>query len=390
MWQVPGFGRLTAAYTLARLPVSVMALAIVLGTLKQTGSVAVAGWAEASCIVGMALATPVAGRLVDRSGTRLVLQVAGVAHVGSLALLAAATFGWLPAEPEVFLALAALAGATMPPVGPVVRTAWNDLVPTAELPRVNALESTLSHGFYVVGAGAVATATWLDQLGDLFVGCAVLTASGVVLLLRSGGAVQVPVSARRTALTAVFRQPGAFRVLAALGGWAMTLSGLEYAVIGWAADTHRPSLAGVVIGATAIAAILASAVLGGRHAERWSRVPTSMWMLAWAIALVPVAVVAPHHPAVWLFTLLAVVGRVPSVGGFTALIAETTRVASDGLRTETFAWRMTIHLVGSGVGAAACASIAGHLGPGWAAAAGVGCGVAVASILAGGQPENVR
>jgi hypothetical protein len=188
----------------------------------------------------------------------------------------------------------------------------------------------------------------------------------------------------------VFRQPGAPRVLAALGGWAMTLSGLEYAVIGWAADTHRPGLAGVVIGATAIGAILASAVLGGRHAERWSRISTSTWMIAWAVALVPVALVAQHHPTAWLFTLLAVVGRMPSVGGFTALIAETTRVATDGLRTETFAWRMTIHLVGSGVGAAACASIADHLGAGWAAAAGVGCGVAVAWILAGGHRESIR
>ena len=276
-----------------------------------------AGWAEAACIGGMAAGTPAAGRLVDRFGTRVVLELTGVAHVLSLVMLAVATFGWLPGHAAVFLSLAAVAGATVPPAGPVIRVAWNDLVPAEDLPRVNALESTLSHAFYVAGAGVVALATWLGQLGYLFLASSVLNAAGVALLLRCAGAVHLPRRGRAAALTAVFRQPGAPRVLLAIFGWAWTLAGLEYAVIGWCTATDRVSFAGVLIGVTAIGAMAASAVLGGRHAGKWSRVRTSTWMFLWALALVPLALVAQHDTALWLITAVAVMGRLPSVGGFT-------------------------------------------------------------------------
>ncbi len=382
VWQLPGFGSLTLAFIAARLPVSLVALTIVLATLKRTGSLEVAGWAEAACIVGMAVGTPASGRGVDRLGTRVVLRVTGVAHVLTLALLAAATFGLLPAHAAVFLTLSALAGATVPPAGPVIRTAWNDLVPAADLPKVNALESTLSHGFYVAGAGVVAAATWLGQLGYVFVASSALNALGVALLLRCAGALHLPQREHPASLTAVFRQPGTPRVLVAIFGWALTLAGFEYAIIGWCAATDRVSLAGALSGVTAVGAMVASAVLGGRHAGRWSRVRTSTWMFAWALAMVPLALVVGTPAALWLIVTLAIVGRLPSVGGFTALIAETTLVATGGLRTETFAWRMTIHLAGSGVGAALFGTIAEHLGAGWSALIGIGCALAVGAVLA--------
>ena len=382
MWSIPGFRSLTLAFVTARLPVSLVALTIVLATLDRTGSLGVAGWAEAACIVGMAVGTPATARAVDRYGTRVVLELTGVAHVISLAFLAAAAFGWLPGRASVFLVLAALAGATVPPAGPLIRTAWNDLVPARELPRVNALESTLSHGFYVLGAGTVALATWLGQLGYVFVAGAALNAIGIALLLRCAGAVHLPRREHAASLTAVFRQPGMPRVLVAIFGWALTLGSLEYAVIGWCESVHREGLAGVLMGVTAVGAMVASAVLGGRHSDSWSRVRTSTWMFAWALAMVPFALVVQNTTALWLITLLAVWGRLPSVGGFTAMIAETTLVATPGLRTETFAWRMTIHLAGSGVGAAVFGTVAERLGPGWSALFGVGCAVSVGALLA--------
>ncbi len=389
IWQLPGFRSLTLAFVLARLPVSLAALTIVLAAVQRTGSLEVAGWAEAACIAGMAVGTPAAGRLVDGFGTRIVLQLTGLAHVVSLALLAAATFGWLPGQASVFLALAGIAGATVPPAGPVIRVAWNDLVPAGRLHKVNALESTLSHAFYVAGAGVVALATWLGQLGYLFLASSALMAAGVALLLRCAGAVHLPKREHRASLTAVFRQPGAPRVLTAIFGWAWTLAGLEYAVIGWCTATGRVGLVGVLIGVTAVGAMAASALLGGRRAERWGRVRTSTWMLLWALALAPLALVAQNDSALWLMTVVAVVGRLPSVGGFTGLIAETTRVATAGLRTETFAWRMTIHLAGSGIGAAVMGTVAERLGAGWSALVGLGCAAAV-GVLLRARPVRLR
>ncbi len=156
------------------------------------------------------------------------------------------------------------------------------------------------------GTVVVLRTTGLGQLGYVFAASAVLNAAGVALLLRCAGAVHLPRREHPAPLTAVFRQPGTSRVLVAVLGWAPTLGGLEYAVIGWCAAEGRTSLAGVLSGVTAVEAVL---------------------------------------------------GRLPSVGGFTRLIAETTRVATAG-------------------------SIVEHLGAGGAALFGIGCALGVAAMPA--------
>ena len=80
----PYVGALVASALLARLPIGINALAIVLYLREQTGSFAVAGAVSGTMAAGSAIGAPVQGRLVDRIGARRVLLPIAVVHAISL------------------------------------------------------------------------------------------------------------------------------------------------------------------------------------------------------------------------------------------------------------------------------------------------------------------
>ena len=99
-------------------------LAIVLRVSHESGSYAQAGAITAVYVVACAIASPVWGRLADRSGRRLILVVTAlVSAVGLLALSAVPVH-----DTWEMCAVAFLAGAGEPPVSAAVRSLWPRLV----------------------------------------------------------------------------------------------------------------------------------------------------------------------------------------------------------------------------------------------------------------------
>ena len=91
--RAPDVLRLLAAATLARMPIGIDSLAIVLLVRSETGSFARAGVVTAAFGLGIGVTSPVQGRLIDRYGhARVLLPLAGahVAWLGALVLLALA------------------------------------------------------------------------------------------------------------------------------------------------------------------------------------------------------------------------------------------------------------------------------------------------------------
>jgi hypothetical protein len=77
------------AAVVARLPIGIDSLAIVLFLRERTGSYAAAGIVSAAFAVGGGAGAPVEGRLIDRFGHRRVLVPLAVLHAGGLAVLVA-------------------------------------------------------------------------------------------------------------------------------------------------------------------------------------------------------------------------------------------------------------------------------------------------------------
>ena len=107
----------------ARLPISMMGLGIVLLAEHETGSYAFAGAVSATALIAGAVFAVVQGRLLDRLGQGRVLPLLiTVWGVGLAAAMLSLTADW---PVWTTYALAAVAGAAFPSVGTCVRARWS-------------------------------------------------------------------------------------------------------------------------------------------------------------------------------------------------------------------------------------------------------------------------
>ena len=138
----PGAAAFSASGFLARLPISMVTLGIVLLVSARTDSYGLAGGISAALVIATCLAALLQGRLVDRLGQARVLLPAITICTVSLSLLVwAVEAGYRVPLPHIF---AAVAGAALPAVGaasgPAGPTCSTD---PAELQTAFALEAVV-------------------------------------------------------------------------------------------------------------------------------------------------------------------------------------------------------------------------------------------------------
>lgn len=159
---------------IARLPLAMFAIALLVHAQQLTGSFAIAGLVSGAYAISSALSAPLLGGLVDRSGQTRVL-VAG-ATLTALVLIAN---GLLPASAPVLLliALGGASGMCTPPLAACVRTLLPAIAadPTG-LPTLFAFESTVLELTFILGAPLAL------GLGALWSTGAALVLSGLVML----------------------------------------------------------------------------------------------------------------------------------------------------------------------------------------------------------------
>ncbi|HET9676709.1 MAG TPA: MFS transporter, partial [Solirubrobacterales bacterium] len=140
---------LTVSSVLARLPVTMAGLALVIYVHDRTGSFGSAGAAAGAFTVGLALTAPVLGRLVDRRGPRPVPAPAAALAAAALAGLVA--LGNAGAPTGAVVVLAGISGAAMPPVGGLLRHLWPDVVAEDLLVNAYVLDSILIEVSFIAG-----------------------------------------------------------------------------------------------------------------------------------------------------------------------------------------------------------------------------------------------
>ena len=156
----PGALRFSAAAFLARIPLAMDSLGIVLLVSAVTGSYEQAGIVAATFAAAGALLSPIGARWVDRWGQMRVVSVLVVAHCLSLTVL---VIGALRPWPLIALiAVSAIAGATAPATGSLVRARWAVAVGDhPDLATAFAFESLLDEVIFILGpalaAGLAAT-----------------------------------------------------------------------------------------------------------------------------------------------------------------------------------------------------------------------------------------
>jgi MFS family permease len=339
---------LLVATLLARLPISMGAVGLILFVHGETGSFGSAGIVTGAFTVGVGVTGPLLARLIDRRGTHGVILPSVL--VTAAGLVAVVVLGREGAGTVPLVVAAAIAGAGTPPVGGVLRQQWPRLVPEEDLETAYALDAVSIEVNFVTGPLLVGilAATAGPAFGLL--AAAVLGVAGVLLFNRL--LVVSPGSdpdAERHWLGAM-RSP----TLAVL-----VFGGLPLGACFGALDVTLPAF-GAAHGSSALggpltAALAAGSALGGiawgARPGIFGPPPRAVVRLGGLMVLTCLPLLfATAVPEMFVFAALAGLCVAPQITVRNNLAAGS---AALGTVTEAFTWLALASTIGASAGAAA-------------------------------------
>jgi MFS family permease len=356
----PGARRLFAVSIVARVPLTMFSVALLVHAEHLTGSFAVAGAVTGVYAVALGIGGPPLGRLVDRHGQRRVLLASAGAAAALLAVIAA-----LPAGAPVWalLALAAGIGLATPPVGACLRTLLPALLPDAAARRTAyAADASASELTWVTGPPLAL------GLGAVWSTGAALALGGLALLAATAVFAAQPAS--RAWRPEADTPSGRGGSLSSPAMRTLVLVLLAVGVLFGAVEVAVTAVADTLGGSTAAAAPLlalwgAGSLLGGVLTARLGGVPTT----GAGLALILAALTAGHLALVTAAGSAVALGAVLCLAGaaiaptYAAVYAMVDCAAPAGTVTEAFAWLATAVGIGAATGAATAGSLTDHAGP---------------------------
>lgn len=355
----PGAAALLGSSILARLPLAMFSIALLVHAQQLTGSFAVAGLVAGAYAITSAAVAPVLGGVVDHRGQTRVLIFGAAATA-----LVLVVNGLMPAgtPAPILIALGAGTGLCTPPLDACVRTLLPAIVsdPT-RLPALFTLESTVLELTFVAGPPL---ALGLDAAWST--GAALIVSGGLMLAGTLAFAGQPasrrwrPDPVRPRARGGSLRSPALRRLVAMLLGTGAVFGATEVGVTASAHALGSAAAAGPLLGLWGLGSLLggiAATRLGGS-----ARSPRGLALLLTALAVGHGALILTTGSVVALGVVITLAGATiaPTVASIYAMVEAA---APAGTQTEAFSWLVTAELVGASLGSAAAGALAQGAGP---------------------------
>jgi MFS family permease len=355
----PGAGLPALASLLARMPIAMVGLSLLLYVQRETGSFAIAGLVSAGSLVGVAFGSVIQGRIMDRLGpTRPLLAVVGMFAIAVTTVILAIETG----QPgPALVALGGAVGLTEPMVGAASRALWEHLVPPGPIRHAAyAYEAISLEVFFILGpalAGILVAAPWAGTGLVLGAVCMIVGSIGFALTPAARGVRPGPDDSARNLLGAI-ASPGMRTLALAAFGFGITVGFVEVAVPAAATNAGHAPLGGVLLALWS----LTSVVFGLFYAVRpWPRsmhlrLPALLGMFALLIA--PMAI---PTTLIGLAIALLVAG-IWITPQSTAHSTAIELVAPRGTATEAFGWVITAVTLGLAAGHSTSGYLVEHVG----------------------------
>lgn len=348
---------LLLAALVARLPIGMYGLAIVLFLRAETGSYATAGVVAAAFALGSGGAAPLQGRLVDRLGHRLVvvpLLALNATGVTGLCLL-----GTAGAPVAALAACALIGGAGVPPVSSLVRTLWPallratpDLIPTAF-----ALDGVIVECVFITGPLIVVAVTALaGPAYALALAGVLLVAGGAAFLASEPSRAWRPVEHHTDpGLLGALRSPGIRTLVLTQVPFGFCFGAMEVTLPAFADDAGRRGAAGLLLAVWSLASA-GGGLWYGAHQPDWRLTVRQVYIrvaLALPIGFLPLAAA----PSIAVMALLVIPAGICIAPLLTAGNQLVETVAPPGMATEAYTWPLTSLVVGVALGNASAGGL---------------------------------
>jgi Major Facilitator Superfamily len=382
--RTPGALQFAVPGVIGRMPMGMLSIAQVMLIVSITGRYGTAGLVAACGAVMFAVVTPRIARLADRYGQATVLRpLALVFAVTSAAFMAAAV---THAPDWAVIVTGALSRATMPALGPMVRSRWSELLSGSDaLDSAFSLEGIADEVIFIAAPVlVVALVTGVHPVCGMLA-TLLLSIAGVAGLTRHRRSEPAVSGVARRSGT-VLRSPG----LRVLIGVQICLGALfvavDIATIAFAQEHGASALAGPLLGLYGLGSAIAGVWYGARHWRVSQRARLRAALVATGLGVAPLAIM-PGVAALAAGIFVAGLGiSATLVSSYS--IAE--RVVAAGQRTEGMSWLTTAASTGTAIGAA----LAGRLVDAHGASSGylfaLAAGVAAISILVIGYRDLGR
>lgn len=333
-----GVARIIAAQLTARFPFGMLSLAFLLHIEQTHDSYGSAGLVLAALSIGQAVAGPLTSRLMGVWGMRPVILATMLVCASAITVIAA-----IPMTIPLTMVVALVAGLTMPPIQPAVRTIYPKMVNSKQLTPLFSLDASAQEIIWVLGP--VITTFVSIQIGTIW---GILLA---VFFLVGGGAwfvaspevgrVRIPRSRRKLGVV-LTKKPV---LLATIVGFLLVsaCAAVEAGVV--AAFGHGGAEAGIVLAIFAVGSLVGGLALG--------HVPIGPWALArrMFIVFVGMALAAVSLNIWWLSVtlLIAGVGIAPALAVMFSIVSASVKFSDTA---EAYGWVGTGQLIGAAVGSA--------------------------------------
>jgi MFS family permease len=377
--QEPRALRVFAAALVGRLSYAMGPLSLVLFVQAATRSFAVAGAASAATALTSGLLAPLRGRLVDRHGQSRTLPALSLLYAAAFTgVLLVAGRGTVREVAPVLLA--ALAGASAPPLAASMRVLWVGLAGGPRLQAALALDAVVEQVLLTVGpllaaglAAAFSVRAPLTVVAALaVVGTIAFTTSPVSRGWTSPGS-----EVRATGWAGALSGHGMRTLVISLVGFGAALGILDITLVAAGRQAGSAALGGVLLALLAAGSVAGGLWYGRRHwrltaGQRFVRI---LGLLALASALLPLA-----RPLPLLGVAVVLVGLLlaPLDSSAYVLAAE---LAPPGTMTEAASWVTTANNVTAAGGIALAGVLVGGPGVAWTLVVAWGC-LVVAFLIA--------
>jgi MFS family permease len=375
--RIPAIARLFGAEVVARLPIGINGIALVLFLRGEGSSFAVAGAAAGGMALGTAFGAPINARLVDRTGRRALLVMAAV-HAAGLGMLIA--LGVAGAPPALIVGGAVVTGASLPPISSVLRASYQALLRDEPqlVQSAFALDSVLTELIFVGGPLVTALLLWAGTAAAALVLSAVAVLAGTALFLAA-----LPEDAfesghhgaRERDWKGALASPGMRTLVLAMVPVGFAFGAIEVTLPAFADSEGDRQLAGVLIAIWSLGSA-AGGLLYGARPRQMSLARTHLY----AAMLVPVGVgllALASSPLAMAFLVI------PAGLPIAPLIATRNELAGNvapaGAATEAYTWPLTAMVSGIALGAAAAGALADASG--WRSAVAAAAGAAALGAL---------